>query len=480
MRLTVDDRSISDPTPHDIAAAIPDRPPSDPWRVSIARTEREALAATAHDGRHYRVTYSLDGGTTAAAHDLDAQHLREIFTLYHAADDAWRHRLVWAGQERSPPPAAATTTWPVMIMPLVFIAAAVGFPVLVGWLGRMPSSSPLTPAAVPEATPTQLLIAVLALGLAVVVAVLIGKLAGRRTVAWHKTSGRITRTKPLVALVRTEGPGPAPEEHVPELEYEYQVDGRSYRASRVSLAPPPAPGEIGPTPIRYLEGQAVTVYFDPKHPAEATLDPAVPQHALLGCATLLAVGGLAVVAIMFLATNGHMILKAYFPDANPALIFLFGFPGIFILALALSLLRGLSVIKRWPAATGIVTTSEIRPLGLAAHGAGGAAAIAERTHTTYLPVVEYSYTVGGKAYAGRTVRLDTELSGRAAYASRITARYPVGSRVQVRYDPADHSRAALEFRADVAWLLLVAAAALLVLAAWGTGALTGAPPIKTH
>jgi hypothetical protein len=89
--------------------------------------------------------------------------------------------------------------------------------------------------------------------------------------------------------------------------------------------------------------------------------------------------------------------------------------------------------------------------------------------TSYMPVVEYAYMVGGRQFTSRSIWADTEVSGSQAYARGIAARYPVGTDVTVRYNPDKPSSAALKVGGRGHWLFLLGAAVALAAAAASSG-----------
>jgi Protein of unknown function (DUF3592) len=60
------------------------------------------------------------------------------------------------------------------------------------------------------------------------------------------------------------------------------------------------------------------------------------------------------------------------------------------------------------------------------------------------PRVEYVYKVDGQHYSSRTIRLTGSITTGKGRAEKIIARYPVGSPVDVWYDPDKHERATLK------------------------------------
>ena len=81
-----------------------------------------------------------------------------------------------------------------------------------------------------------------------------------------------------------------------------------------------------------------------------------------------------------------------------------------------------------------------------------------------MPIVEFRYEVGGNSYASRQVAVGLEMSGSRAVADKIVGRYPLGAKVEVHYDPANPSEAALENPTRASWVLLGIAAACLAIA----------------
>jgi hypothetical protein len=92
-----------------------------------------------------------------------------------------------------------------------------------------------------------------------------------------------------------------------------------------------------------------------------------------------------------------------------------------------------------------------------------------RTQTYYVPVVEYGYRVNDVDYVSRQIKPGVVLSADQAYATRVAGRYPQGSGVDVHYDPANPSNAALENPRGFHWLLLAVALGCFAAAAYAAG-----------
>ncbi len=92
-----------------------------------------------------------------------------------------------------------------------------------------------------------------------------------------------------------------------------------------------------------------------------------------------------------------------------------------------------------------------------------------RRSTSYAPTIEYRYRVNNVDYTSRQIKLGVTMSASQAYAEKVAARYPKGGAVDVHYDPANPSVAALENPTGFHWLLLVLALGCFGLAAYTAG-----------
>lgn len=125
----------------------------------------------------------------------------------------------------------------------------------------------------------------------------------------------------------------------------------------------------------------------------------------------------------------------------------------------LTWLRGVEA-ESWPKAEGTIVASSIRHVGTT-----GRDDIAENESDRewYVPAVEYTYTVGGRAYRGNRIIIG-ELQGmpRESAAGMLEA-YPLGAKVPVAYDRGHPGSAVLETRVDAGTALryVVIGAALI-------------------
>src|SRR4051794_31954462 len=99
--------------------------------------------------------------------------------------------------------------------------------------------------------------------------------------------------------------------------------------------------------------------------------------------------------------------------------------------------RKASASKRWPAANGRILSSDVTShRSLDSNG----------THTTiYEPQVVYEYAANGQTYRSKEISFGaiSGMSG-SGWAEGIAGKYPMGSAVQVFYNPGNPSQAVLE------------------------------------
>ncbi len=133
--------------------------------------------------------------------------------------------------------------------------------------------------------------------------------------------------------------------------------------------------------------------------------------------------------------------------------------GAWTLRRSLADLEQARASRGWPSTIGYVVRSEVLR---EAYSLG-------ETEQTFAPAIEYSYTVSGRQWHGRTVsavpRLYTTFRDRA---DDVCRRYVTGAEIAVYYDPSDPSRSCLEpaeGRNALGWATIGAALAATIGAA---------------
>ena len=110
---------------------------------------------------------------------------------------------------------------------------------------------------------------------------------------------------------------------------------------------------------------------------------------------------------------------------------------------------------------GQVLRSEVNTIDRQERGLG-----TERGRFDYEAVIAYEYEVGGKRYQStRLYRRMPAIFSREDFALQIVARFPVGTTVDVHYDPADPALSCLlEMRLGAKMIVLLVGIILLVIA----------------
>jgi hypothetical protein len=190
--------------------------------------------------------------------------------------------------------------------------------------------------------------------------------------------------------------------------------------------------------------------------AAAAVAPRVP--AMPGSAILSAVGFVILVfggwCAFKLATQGTGFITDRFPKAEAKLAALTGGMGLVALLMAIAFYRRAREAQRWPKATGRVIVSKVERYTDTSGDSSKS--------RSYRPVIEFAYSVDGTEYCSKQRQLGVQSGGSERWARAVTAKYSVGSAVEVRYDPANPATAALEN--PIGMTLLILGASVLCLA----------------
>jgi hypothetical protein len=307
----------------------------------------------------------------------------------------------------------------------------------------------------------------IALGL---VALAIAMFTYARVLRWAKTGGRIIGSQPgfeLIQRFQTEQPR---NERVAKIAYEFQVKGKTWRSGSILDTGHPGEDEVERLLAKYPKGAAVIVHYNPRDPGQSALEIAHPPPDLaMGCLAASAIVVVFAAIGIWLTGPGIDQVARLFPDALlPVMIptailgtvFLFGF---------FHGLRRAAALHRWPQVTGRIVQSRVHQFQVRRDKPKRTMRGTQLMTTSYMPVVEYAYSVVGRQFTSRSIWADTEVSGSQAYARGIAARYPVGANVTVRYDPDKPSRSALEIGGRGHWFLLLGAAVAFAIAAAASG-----------
>lgn len=276
--------------------------------------------------------------------------------------------------------------------------------------------------------------------LLILVAFIVKMVEVHKAKRWLVTEGKvlISRVERVNATGNPKFQPTSPVTNEPLVEYEYVVDGQKHRCRRISIGEKIPACELESTLAKYPVGAKVTVYYDPGNPDKALLERDLPMGMMmggLGCLMLLFVGGpiLAVVAYF----NGLDYLRNHVVDPKkaPFVAAATGF-GILVCLFGVAFLRMIRQAARWPVARGRIIHSGVEELEVSDIDS-------RRTH--YRSSVVYNYKVNGHEYSGDVVTLGvTATATIQGMARSMSEKYPVGSTVDVHYNPKAPSESALQ------------------------------------
>lgn len=289
-----------------------------------------------------------------------------------------------------------------------------------------------------------------------------------KVMRWARTGGRIIASEPGFEIRQrfdTEAPR---NERVAKIAYEFEVRGRKFRSGRILDSGHPPEDQTERLLRQYPKGAAVIVRYDPDDPSQSALETDHPPKDLpMGCLAATGIVLFFAAIGIWLVNSGFGQLAAWFPKALlPVMLPAVVLGVIFTIGFVVAIRRA-AELHRWPQTPGRIVQSGTRQFQIRRDKARRTSRGLQRMQTAYMPVVEYTYAVRGQLLSNRSVWADAEVSGSQKYAQGIARKYPVGTDVSVRYDPADPKRSALEIGGIGHWLFLAGA-----VVAWGAAAAT--------
>ena len=146
------------------------------------------------------------------------------------------------------------------------------------------------------------------------------------------------------------------------------------------------------------------------------------------------------------------LLEGGFSDSPPSYLFgaMLSFFAAVIAALFVAALMKKRAVRLWQPAVATVVESGV------VWGSG------TKGGRTLLLRLAYEYAVGGRLYRAKRVAFYRRYTGQ--WAQELAARYPVGTQVQVYYDPAEPAEAVIDRNIRALWLLPILALVCAALA----------------
>jgi hypothetical protein len=302
------------------------------------------------------------------------------------------------------------------------------------------------------------------------VALAVAKFQYARVANWAKTGGRIVGSEPGFELrqrFKTEQPR---NERIAKITYEFEIRGTTWRSGSILDAGDPPEDEVEGLLARYPKGASAIVHYNPRDPSQSALEIAHPPPDLaIGCLAASAIVIVFAAIGIWLAGPGVGQLARLFPDALLQVMIPTAVIGVLFLVGFFHGLRRAAALHRWPQVAGRIVQSRVHQFQVRRDKPKRTMRGTQLMTTSYMPVVEYTYSIVGRKFTSRSIWADTEVSGSQAYARAIAARYPVGANVTVRYDPDKPSRSALEIGGRGHWFLLLGAAVAFAIAAAASG-----------
>ena len=453
VELDVNDRIIETPKPADVIAAIDGCRGEAGWFVNLSDDDGDIEAFAKGKGQ-FRLTYHDGENRFEAADTVDAATLKAALLAYLRGETGWREERAWQRKPSGKKAAEARGEPPVWAIIAVIASIALIFVIT-----ELPDS---WKERLPFANSTFGVVALIFLPMAVMLIALIvnGFLKVRQAKGWAQAQGRITRSR-VASRSPPAGSTIGRTENVPDVAFSFSVRGRNYQGNRVSLGN--ISGRFADEALkRYPVGATVTVYYDPADPDSNVLERDAPKGIVKGCGGVLAFFGVIVAGIYWAFAFGPGVLRSVAPDADVTVTLFAAGIGLAALVFFLAYRRRLKRANAWPVVPGEIVESRVEERGSSDTGP---------TRRSYVPIVEYRYEVAGQTYASRQVAIGLDVSGSRAIADRVVGRYPAGAKVEVHYDPANPSEAALENPTRASWALLGIAAACFAVALYTSRAL---------
>lgn len=457
MELCINGKFTTDPSADDIGRAFDGAPHLKGWYLVLDDED---------DGSNIEVTARAEGSYDVTADDghreghparpFTADQAKAALLRYRAREPGWREAFTWESdaeeKENSLPAARRSSeppTWAVAI-----VIASFALVVITGYV--------LSATDISLGDSDFFYVGLIFLPMAVlfVVAVIAKMLEVRRASGWSTAVGRIVKSRTAAEHHRTAGEATTVKT-TPAVEYEFSVGGRKVRGNRIGIGEDSGGANTEATLRRYTAGAAVTVYYDPANPKNCVLERGVPEGVGKGLAIIVGFVIALVGVVYWLAAGAPRLVERHYPHANVPVVIIAASMAVLVLLFFIASWRLSRRAAGWPLARGTVLSSGTEKVEKHSNG---------RRTVTHAPAIEYTYRVNDVDYVSRQVKLGVTMSASRSYAAGVASRYPKGAVIDVHYDPANPSNAALENPAGTRWFLLGIAAALFALAAHQAGA----------
>ncbi|MDR3487705.1 MAG: DUF3592 domain-containing protein [Bradyrhizobium sp.] len=232
------------------------------------------------------------------------------------------------------------------------------------------------------------------------------------------------------------------------ISYSYAVNGKTYKGSRIiwggkTVMPKPAAQILS---TRYPVGASVRVFYDPRKPRSALLEPRHQGNSVAMSAMVLFLIVFSVIEIGLLplavlgynpSTPGGVPLFAFFLPIVCGVVSIGSFWSY------LQVRRMASASLNWPRVTGKVVSATVSTVN--DRDSRDTGSTVNHTTTKFRANIHYTYSVAQCDYTSTAVTLGwTPLYGFRQDAQAVTSKYAVGTPVDVYYDPGNPYTAVLQ------------------------------------
>lgn len=254
---------------------------------------------------------------------------------------------------------------------------------------------------------------------------------------WAQGEAQITSSKVVVKRHQFAGEPTKVTNHA-AVGYDFSVGSQAFHGNRISLGFAPSES-VDVTLKRYSVGSKAPVFYDPTNPGDSVLERNPP--ARLGCLWGGALGAIVVyVAVLVSIGKSESIitaLQAVLPDIrHPILAPAAGLFGLFCLGSWLWNRRHVRKVEPWSIAKGRIVSSQTETYTRAGGAESG------HGHRYQSALVEFAYVVDGQEYHNTMPEPGTT----QALAEAEVARYPVGTTIDIYYNPQNPTASALQKR----------------------------------
>lgn len=305
------------------------------------------------------------------------------------------------------------------------------------------------------------------------IATLVKYIEVRRARHWPAAPGRIIAAHSTTRAVRRPSSGNKDTDadielrNFADIRYEFEVDGKKYPGTRVSIAEDLGNGDVAGTLKRYPANKEIIVYYNPADPRETVIERDMPANSFqaMGWLITILVAG-SILAVTGIAGIGRLVGGQIPNPKNMPFVVGFLLMALAAAAFAFAIMRQVRVSRSWSKTKGRIILSRTERFAVSAAKRKASSTKDSSPPETHRRI-NYAYRVGDIEYGSDRINFGLGNSGTIEfYGTATAARYSQGSPVTVYFDPANPAQAVLEREPRGLWLLWTLIAGFLAVALW--------------